>query len=267
MSFTEFLRLLPQNKFPKELTQKKCSTYPHSLGLSTLIRCCPHWLILLDISPNNVLQGIEDSFILYEMEQGELERPIARKVLSDRIIYNSRLMPFSAGQLVLCDLGGARAGTERHRGDIMPGMYRAPEVILGMDWDSKVDIWAIGIMTWDLLEGSHLFAAKKNQVLHDEQHLAEMVSLLGPPPPAFLKRSKKCCQYWDSEGNWKGSVPIPKQSFESREQWLEGEDRLLFVQFLRRKLCWLPEERPVAEELAFDDFLMQPYAATLMEET
>lgn len=68
-------------------------------------------------------------------------------------------------------------------------------------------------------------------------------------------------------GNWKGSVPIPKQSFESREQWLEGEDRLLFVQFLRRKLCWLPEERPVAEELAFDDFLMQPYAATLMEET
>ncbi len=28
----------------------------------------------------------------------------------------------------------------------MPGIYRAPEVILGMDWDSKVDIWAIGVM-------------------------------------------------------------------------------------------------------------------------
>jgi hypothetical protein len=28
----------------------------------------------------------------------------------------------------------------------MPGIYRAPEVILEMDWDSKVDIWAIGVM-------------------------------------------------------------------------------------------------------------------------
>jgi hypothetical protein len=80
------------------------------------------------------------------MEQGELERPIARKILSDRIIYNSRPMPFSAGQPVLCDLGETRAGTQKHRGDIMPGIYRAPEVILGMDWDSKVDIWAIGVM-------------------------------------------------------------------------------------------------------------------------
>ncbi len=53
---------------------------------------------------------------------------------------------------------------------------------------------------WDLLEGSHLFFAKKNRVLDDEQHLAEMVSLLGPPPLEFLKRSYKCSQYWDNQG-------------------------------------------------------------------
>ncbi|RDL32424.1 Uncharacterized protein BP5553_08880 [Venustampulla echinocandica] len=145
----------------------------------------------------------------------------------------------------------------------MPGIYRAPEVILGMDWDSKVDIWAIGVMMWDLLEGGHLFFAKKNRILDDEQHLAEMVSLLGPPPPEFLKRSEKCDQYWDNQGNWKGSVPIPDQSFETREQWLHGDDRTLFVHFLRRMLCWMPEERPVAEELAFDEFLMQPQAAAI----
>ena len=27
----------------------------------------------------------------------------------------------------------------------MPGIYRAPEVILDMEWDSKVDIWAAGL--------------------------------------------------------------------------------------------------------------------------
>lgn len=56
-------------------------------------------------------------------------------------------MPLSIGLPVLCDLGEARVvGTQKHSGDIMPGIYRAPEVILGIDWDSKVDIWAIGVM-------------------------------------------------------------------------------------------------------------------------
>jgi serine/threonine protein kinase len=93
-----------------------------------------------------VLQSIQDDSTLSQIEQGEIERPIARKVLSDRTIYNSRPMPFSAGPPVLCDLGEARVGNTKHRGDIMPGIYRAPEVVLGMDWDSKVDIWAVGVM-------------------------------------------------------------------------------------------------------------------------
>lgn len=55
-------------------------------------------------------------------------------------------MPVSAGLPVLSDLGEARDGSHKHSGDIMPGIYRAPEVILNMDWDEKVDIWSIGVM-------------------------------------------------------------------------------------------------------------------------
>lgn len=125
-----------------------------------------------------------------------------------------------------------------------------------------------------MAEGHHLFFAKKNRTLDDEQHLAEMVSLIGPPPPEYLTRSKKAAQFWDNQGtflpcpivfysyisiigNWKGSIPIPEQSMETREQQFLGEDKELFLNFLRRILRWLPEERPTAEELAYDDFLMQ----------
>jgi hypothetical protein len=40
-----------------------------------------------------------------------------------------------------------------------------------------------------------------------------------------------------------------------REQWLNEEERALFVQFLRRMLCWLLEERLIAEDAVWDEFL------------
>lgn len=52
-------------------------------------------------------------------------------------------------------------------------------------------------------------------------------------------------------GNWKGPVPIPDQSLESRECRLEGADKKDFLMFLRHTLRWTPEERPNAESLFF----------------
>lgn len=46
-----------------------------------------------------------------------------------------------------------------------------------------------------------------------------------------------------------------------REQQFSGEDKRLFLKFLRRIFRWLPDDRPTAEELAYDDFLMQPILA------
>ncbi|KAE8349272.1 kinase-like domain-containing protein [Aspergillus coremiiformis] len=253
MSFTEFRNLLPDNKFPKDLTQRSIQ-----LLLISLAFMHDNHVVHTDISSNNILQGIVDSTILSQIEEDEIQRPIARKVLDDRQIYYSRPMPVCASLPVLSDLGEARIGKHKHRGDIMPGIYRAPEVILGMDWDWKVDIWSIGTMVWDLVQDSHLFFAKKNGLLDDEQHLAEMVSLMGPPPPEFLRRSEKCRQFWDEQGNWRGSIPIPEQSLEIRERQFSGADRELFLKFLRKIFRWLPDERPTAEELAYDDFLMQP---------
>jgi serine/threonine protein kinase len=167
------------------------------------------------------MQGIEDTSVLCQIEEDEHTRPIARKILDDRHIYFSRPPPVSEGLPVLSDFGEARIGKTKHKGDIMPGIYRAPEVILDMEWDNKVDIWSTGVMVsstpffftlkyvmftltnqaWDMAAGGHLFCAKKEGILSNDQHLAEMVSLVGPPPPEFLQRSEKCLRYWDSKGS------------------------------------------------------------------
>ncbi|KAL8243911.1 hypothetical protein R6Q59_010169 [Mikania micrantha] len=55
-------------------------------------------------------------------------------------------MPITCGPLVISDFGAARVGKpfEKHTGDVMPGVYRAPEILLGMESDYKIDIWYVG---------------------------------------------------------------------------------------------------------------------------
>ena len=80
------------------------------------------------------------------MEKEELDTPSFSKVLADHTIYTSHWMPVTGGVPILCDFGESKIGLKNHRDDIMPGVMRAPEVILGMEWDEKVDIWAMGLM-------------------------------------------------------------------------------------------------------------------------
>ncbi|RSL92054.1 hypothetical protein CEP52_014062 [Fusarium oligoseptatum] len=117
-------------------------------------------------------------------------------------------------------------------------------------------------MIWDLFEGGRLFRATKDGHLNDEQHLAEMVSLIGPPPKEFLDRSDKCRQYWDAKGNWIAATPIPDQTLESRETRLEGKDKKVLLDLVRKILRWLPEERPCAEALIEEDEFLNQYEQT-----
>ncbi|EEQ86727.2 serine/threonine protein kinase [Blastomyces dermatitidis ER-3] len=223
MTFKEFRNLLPNRLLNKALLQQ---TYQLILiGLDLLHQL---GVVHTDISPNNILLGAQSSSIFSKIEQSELEHPSARKVFRDRVIYQSQYMLITDGTPVLCDFGAAWIGEGKHRGDVMPDFYRAPEVILGMEWDCKIDIWSIGVMNmleifayqsarsaylltiwqiWDLFEGGRLFYALRNRILDDEQHLAEMVALMGPPPQSFLQRSEKCRNYWDVEGEYLAISP------------------------------------------------------------
>lgn len=101
----------------------------------------------LDLSPNNILVGV-DTQTVSKVEQAEIDSPSPREVLTDRTIHLSYAMPTSYDSPVITDFGAARLGDpgQKHRGDVMPGVFRAPEVIAAMEWDSKIDIWAFGVM-------------------------------------------------------------------------------------------------------------------------
>ncbi|KAK0387560.1 hypothetical protein NLU13_3806 [Sarocladium strictum] len=255
-SLTEFRRAFPGNVLDPD--GLRFTLLWVLMGLDFLHQA---GVIHTDLSPNNILVSFNpgEERVFEQIEDLELTNPTPRKVLQDRFIYLSYKLGISHGPAVITDYGAARLGdpeiNERHSGDVMPGTYRAPEIIMGADWGSKIDMWSLGVMVWDLFEGGPLFRAVSAKTLDDELHLAEMVSLLGPPPKKFLERHAKSRQYWDSEGNWIASSPIPDQSFESRETRLEGQEKQQLLTFVRKVLCWLPEDRKAADQLYDDEFI------------
>ncbi|KAJ5712315.1 protein kinase [Penicillium malachiteum] len=148
-----------------------------------------------DIQEDNIMLGVEDESILVDFEEAELSNPSPRKVVDGRVLYASRDLgiPKIHGRPILSDFGEARFSStlEKRWEDVQSLVYRAPEVILRIPWDEKIDIWNLGTLTWDLFERGHLFYARdSNGKFSDSHHLARMIAIMGPPPKEMLKRSE-----------------------------------------------------------------------------
>ncbi|KAF4309499.1 putative dis1-suppressing protein kinase dsk1 [Botryosphaeria dothidea] len=212
------------------------------------------YVVHTDIKEANVLLGADES-VLRAFEKEELEEPCPRKELDGGTIYLSRELntPRDFGAPVLCDLGSAVPlddGVE-HGEDIQPDVYRAPEVILPVD-------------IWDAFEGEHLLTGRDPELetYRGRAHLAEMIALLGPPPPGLLARANLRSKFFSNAGDFYAGIPVPaSMPLERRETSLEGEDkkedRECFLRFMRKMLQWEPEKRSSAGELTEDEWILK----------
>jgi serine/threonine protein kinase len=104
-----------------------------------------------------------------------------------------------------------------------------------------------------------------------------MTAILGPPPECFLRKSPNSQEYCDQSGisfpdfayvvipgmfntyagQWKGQPSVPDISLEGLEDYL-GENKDLFLQFMRKILQWDPDDRQSASGLLSDPWLNSP---------
>lgn len=216
-----------------------------------------------DIQENNILLALADSDPgLQEFERAQKDNPGPHKVVDhDRTIYTSRNIHCSIyGRPTVCDFGEARFIRPNGYGvDIQPIQYRAPEVVLGVPWNEKVDIWSVGVMIWDMFEAKKMFHVLDGDHHGDinAHHLAHMIALLGLPPVDLLQRSNTNipAAYFDRHGYWKGASEISSDSLEDSEENLRGENKAQFLRFVWKMLRWRPEERSSAKELLEDPWL------------
>lgn len=100
--------------------------------------------LITDIQENNVMLSVEDESILVDFEEAEKTSPSPCKIVEDRVIYSSRDLeiPKVHGRPILSDFGEARlcSSLGKQWEDVQPLVYRAPEVLLRMPWNEKIDI-------------------------------------------------------------------------------------------------------------------------------
>ncbi|OOF97573.1 hypothetical protein ASPCADRAFT_129253 [Aspergillus carbonarius ITEM 5010] len=225
-------------------------------------------IIHTDLQLKNMLLPVTDTKTLSNLEEREAKAPSPRKVLKDRTIYLTTVYnPGGDGLPLLSDFGEARFGDVENNADIMPNMYRAPEVVFKESWGYKVDIWNVAMVAWDIVSPRHIFNGKNPDGIFDDRvHVAEMIALLGPPPVSFRERCKLAYVFWDEQGNWKDLAPIPDISLESLGADIQGKDKEGFFRWLRAALQWNAEDRPSATDLLFDEWLMEGLGLERKEE-
>ena len=67
----------------------------------------------------------------------------------------------SQGVLKVCDLGSAGYSPKNQRSTFCGTMdYVSPEVINGQQYDQNVDLWSLGVLTYELASGTTPFEGK-----------------------------------------------------------------------------------------------------------
>ncbi|KAK2852153.1 hypothetical protein FQN49_005317 [Arthroderma sp. PD_2] len=216
-----------------------------------------------------MLFGDDDISNNLSVEEDESREPSVPIITKDEngalssIVYKSRpTLQEYAGIPVLTDFGQMRVFAGRENKDWwMSDLYRAPEVLLQLPWSHPVDMWSIGVVTLELVEGRNLFdPIDANGRYSLPLALAQYIGYLGPPPLKIIQQSPLFSTYFDVDGNYIGRAPIPKASLDDFVTTIRpgiGKDK--FLRLIRRMLTWDPAERAEATEILDDKWFRMSY--------
>ncbi|CAH1645180.1 unnamed protein product [Spodoptera littoralis] len=136
---------------------------------------------------------------------------------------------------------------------IQSRFYRSPEVILGLQYGTPIDMWSMGCILAELHTGYPLFPGE-----NESEQLACIMELLGPPPPDLLLHATRKRLFFDSKGcprsitNSKGRKRRPGTRALTT---IVRSDDPAFLHFLHRCLEWDPKRRITPTEASRHEFV------------
>ncbi|KAJ6019805.1 protein kinase [Penicillium canescens] len=247
---------------------------------------------IFELNDFHIMMPFEDGEVLSGFLNQRLEKPaeykidaVGRHVFRHDSDFGDLRPSWMSMTPHIVDFGSSlqlHGETGRGLFPIQPNHYRAPEVTLGFPWNRSADIWSLGTLIWDMAQDTELFqqAQDSNGNYDSKAHLAEMIALLGPPPPGFIEASHstlllkwpqkikiyggELCEnamemfggpFFDDDGKFLHEHLIPDRKIEDTLPLLEEKDRTELLSFAKKMLTWDPEARATARELLEHPFL------------
>lgn len=172
---------------------------------------------------------------------------------------NILVKSYSRCEVKVIDLGSSCFETDHLCSYVQSRSYRAPEVILGLPYDKKIDVWSLGCILAELCTGNVLFQNDSPATL-----LARVIGIIGPIDQAMLAKGRDTYKYFTKnhmlyERNQETNrleYLIPKKS-SLRHRLPMGDQG--FIDFVGHLLEINPKKRPSASEALKHPWLSYPY--------
>lgn len=107
---------------------------------------------------------------------------------------NILISSLTSCKIKVIDYGNAYLHHDQRCSYVQSRAYRAPEVVLGLPYSTKVDLWSLGCILMELFTGKLLFDNRSVQSL-----LASHISLVGPLPPSLIRAGQLSDHFFASE--------------------------------------------------------------------
>ncbi|TQW02026.1 protein kinase [Cordyceps javanica] len=108
---------------------------------------------------------------------------------------------------------GVASWRQNHLSDLIQSpALRAPEVTIGAPWDTGVDIWSLGCLVVEFVQGIILFsgnASEKGTWTAEDDRLARIIDIIGPFPPSLLRRGSRSAHFFDEQGIIPEYITLP----------------------------------------------------------
>ncbi|KAF9502865.1 hypothetical protein BS47DRAFT_1374523 [Hydnum rufescens UP504] len=229
----------------------------HDLGISEILMVGAKEVIIAPILASEPL-AIEGSFEL----EGQSYPILCSQPITPRVRWDDDWLRAEDWSISLINLGhGLRPGKDLLPITVSLPALRAPETILGARYDTKIDIWALGCLTFELLTGVSLFALEGNSDWsYEDDHLAKIHELTGDSfSISFLERATRSKDYFMPDGTL---ARIPNLTPTPIESILQQYSALLLEEDLKPAADFIcactrinPEERPPVETLVCHEWM------------
>ncbi|KAF9780781.1 kinase-like domain-containing protein [Thelephora terrestris] len=231
-----------------------------------------------DLKPGNILLLPSDvnEVIIHELsaQVGKFygfpkviqpKEPPFHPVVSSPLIFHLDTSKDAGLDWVIVDMGHAHPQGEHLSKLVQPYALRAPEVILGLEWGTAIDIWSLGCMMYEFATSSWLFWPEAmGDISSDVVHLAQMTRRTGQDhDDVALKQYEIREKHHDLHGMLKRAtmgdaelLPIESELNESTVYSDGAGEVASFVRIMRSFLALDPAKRPRAAEALRDPAFM-----------